>query len=101
MTVIETTSLGKRYGRFWALRDCTFAIPEGHLAALVGPNGAGKTTLLHLSVPAPALPATAGHGERQWPRPVRLDAGLLVHRARRPAGQPVHSRPDLPRPRPA
>lgn len=50
VNVIETTSLGKRYGRFWALRECTFAIPEGHLAALVGPNGAGKTTLLHLSV---------------------------------------------------
>jgi ABC-type sugar transport system ATPase subunit len=50
MNVIETTSLGKRYGRSWALRECTFAIPEGHLAALVGPNGAGKTTLLHLLV---------------------------------------------------
>jgi len=39
MDVIETTSLGKRYGRFWALHGCTFAIPEGHIAALVGPNG--------------------------------------------------------------
>lgn len=48
MNIIETAGLGKNYGRTWALRDCTFAIPEGHLAALVGPNGAGKTTLLHL-----------------------------------------------------
>ena len=48
--VIETSGLGRRYGRFWALRECTFSVPEGHLAALVGPNGAGKTTLLHLLV---------------------------------------------------
>jgi ABC-2 type transport system ATP-binding protein len=50
VNIIETAGLGKNYGRTWALRDCTFAIPEGHLAALVGPNGAGKTTLLHLLV---------------------------------------------------
>jgi ABC-2 type transport system ATP-binding protein len=48
--VIETSGLGKRYGTTWALRDCTLAIPPGHVAALVGPNGAGKTTLLNLAV---------------------------------------------------
>ena len=50
MNVVETSGLGKRYGGTWALRDCAFAIPEGHLTALVGPNGAGKTTLLHILV---------------------------------------------------
>ena len=45
---LETTGLGKRYGRQWALRDCTLSLPVGRVAALVGPNGAGKTTLLHL-----------------------------------------------------
>ena len=49
-SVIETQGLGKRYGRRWALRDCTLAIPEGKVVGLVGPNGAGKTTLLHLAV---------------------------------------------------
>ena len=48
--VLETNALGKRYGRRWALRDCTLAIPEGKVVGLVGPNGAGKTTLLHLAV---------------------------------------------------
>jgi ABC-2 type transport system ATP-binding protein len=50
MNVIESSGLGKRYGSTWALSDCSLAIPEGHVAALVGPNGAGKTTLLNLTV---------------------------------------------------
>jgi ABC-2 type transport system ATP-binding protein len=50
MNIIETHGLGKRYGSTWALRECTLAIPAGHVAALVGPNGAGKTTLLNLAV---------------------------------------------------
>ncbi|HEU4426820.1 MAG TPA: ABC transporter ATP-binding protein [Pilimelia sp.] len=47
---LETNGLGKRYGREWALRDCSLRLPAGRVAALVGPNGAGKTTLLHLAV---------------------------------------------------
>ena len=50
MNVIESNRLGKRYGNTWALRDCTLAIPQGHVVALVGPNGAGKSTLLNLTV---------------------------------------------------
>jgi ABC-2 type transport system ATP-binding protein len=50
MNIIESAGLGKRYGRTWALRDCTLAIPGGHVVALVGPNGAGKTTLLSMAV---------------------------------------------------
>jgi ABC-2 type transport system ATP-binding protein len=48
--VIQAQGLGKRYGRRWALTDCTLDIPAGRVVGLVGPNGAGKTTLLHLTV---------------------------------------------------
>jgi ABC-2 type transport system ATP-binding protein len=48
--VIEARGLGKRYGRRWALADCTLEMPPGQVVGLVGPNGAGKTTLLHLAV---------------------------------------------------
>ena len=71
MNIIEASGLGKRYGGTWALRECSLAIPAGHVAALVGPNGAGKTTLLNLAVGL-AAPSAGG---------VRVLGGL-------PAGSP-------------
>ena len=47
---ISAVGLGKRYGRQWALRECTLDVPVGSVSALVGPNGAGKTTLLQLAM---------------------------------------------------
>ena len=67
--VIEARGLGKRYGRRWALSECTLAIPEGMVVGLVGPNGAGKTTLLHLSVGL--LAPTAGSIEVLGGRPAQ------------------------------
>jgi ABC-2 type transport system ATP-binding protein len=48
-TALEASSLGRRYGGTWALRDCSLSLPTARVIALVGPNGAGKTTLLHLA----------------------------------------------------
>ncbi|MEV4800315.1 ABC transporter ATP-binding protein [Nonomuraea sp. NPDC049421] len=48
-SVMQAQGLGRRYGRRWALRECTLDIPAGHVAGLVGPNGAGKSTLLKLA----------------------------------------------------
>jgi ABC-2 type transport system ATP-binding protein len=80
MNVIETTDLSKRYGRTWALRECTLAVPAGHVAALVGPNGAGKSTLLNLAVGLSA--ASAGSvtvlGGRPAGSPAALDGIAFV-----------------------
>jgi ABC-2 type transport system ATP-binding protein len=45
--VVVAEGLTKRYKRTLALDQCSFAIPEHSIVALVGPNGAGKSTLLH------------------------------------------------------
>jgi ABC-2 type transport system ATP-binding protein len=50
VAALRADRLGRRYGRVWALRDCTFEVPAGSVVGLVGPNGAGKTTLLSLTV---------------------------------------------------
>jgi len=48
--VLRATGLGKKYGREWALSECTFDVPAGRVVGLVGPNGAGKSTFLNLAV---------------------------------------------------
>jgi ABC-2 type transport system ATP-binding protein len=80
MNVIETSGLGKRYGSTWALRECTLAIPAGHVAALVGPNGAGKTTLLNLAVglAEPSAGAVTVLGDLPPGSPAALDGIAFV-----------------------
>src|ERR1700722_2394036 len=74
MNVIETNGLGKRYGGTWALHECTLAVPDGCVAALVGPNGAGKSTLLNLAVGLSA--PSAGEGTVLGGRPAGSPAAL-------------------------
>ena len=80
MNVIETSGLGKRYGGTWVLRECTLAIPDGRVAALVGPNGAGKSTLLNLAVglSAPSAGEVTVLGGRPAGSPAALDGIAYV-----------------------
>ncbi len=73
-TVIRASGLGKRYGRRWALADCTLAVPAGRVTGLVGPNGAGKTTLLQLvaGLLAPTSGTISVLGERPAETPAQL-----------------------------
>ena len=78
--VVETSGLGKRYRRHWALTDCTLSIPAGHVVGLVGPNGAGKTTLLNLAVglTAPSAGGVTVLGGRAAGSPAALDGIAFV-----------------------
>ncbi len=72
--MLETVGLGRRYGRRWALSDCTLSVPAGKVVGLVGPNGAGKTTLLHLAVGLlrPSAGTIAVLGDRPCSGPAAL-----------------------------
>ena len=80
MNVVEAAGLGKRYGSTWALRECSLAVPAGHVAALVGPNGAGKTTLLNLAagLAAPSAGGVTVLGGRPPGSPAALDGIAFV-----------------------
>jgi ABC-2 type transport system ATP-binding protein len=79
---LEAAQLRRRYGRRWALRDCSFTLPAGRVAALVGPNGAGKTTLLHLAVgllaPSGGDVRVFGDAPRERPRSVLPRIGFVA-----------------------
>jgi ABC-2 type transport system ATP-binding protein len=80
VNVIETSGLGKRYGKSWALRDCTLTVPAGHLAALVGPNGAGKSTLMNMTagLTIPTAGTTAVLGGQPAGSPAALNGVAFV-----------------------
>nr|MDK2850775.1 type transport system ATP-binding protein [Candidatus Cloacimonadota bacterium] len=42
----EIVNLSKNYGKFRALDDVTFSLPQGRIIGLLGKNGAGKSTLM-------------------------------------------------------
>jgi ABC-2 type transport system ATP-binding protein len=46
--MIEAKGLSKFYGPFVAIKDISFAIPEGQIVAFLGPNGAGKSTTMKI-----------------------------------------------------
>ena len=48
MAIIETLSLGQKYGRQYTLKNINLRVDAGDVFALIGPTGAGKTTLLRL-----------------------------------------------------
>jgi ABC-2 type transport system ATP-binding protein len=79
---VETHGLGCRYGRLWALRECSLSVPAGSVTALVGPNGAGKSTLLHLLVglraPSAGEARVLGWSPRECPLLVLPRVGFVA-----------------------
>src|SRR5882724_10161912 len=64
-TMIQAENLSKVYGSFHALKDVSFSVPRGQVAAFLGPNGAGKTTTMKILTgflsPTSGVARIAGH----------------------------------------
>jgi ABC-2 type transport system ATP-binding protein len=50
MTEIEVRGLTKTFGAVTAVRDLSFAAPDGKITGFLGPNGSGKTTTLRVAL---------------------------------------------------
>ena len=77
--LLETKTLGKRYGAQWALDRVNVHVPAGAVYGLVGPNGAGKSTLLKIITGM----MKASEGEvlfdgAPWTRACIRDMGALI-----------------------
>ncbi|HUQ90551.1 MAG TPA: ABC transporter ATP-binding protein [Bryobacteraceae bacterium] len=46
--MIEAIGLTKIYGKFAAIQDVSFSVPQGQVCAFLGPNGAGKSTTMKI-----------------------------------------------------
>ncbi len=56
--LLELSNVSAGYGKFRAVFDVSFAVPEGQAVALLGPNGAGKSTLARVCTGL--IPTTSG-----------------------------------------
>jgi neutral amino acid transport system ATP-binding protein len=78
--LLAVEGLTKRFGGVAAVADCSFAVEEGSVTALIGPNGSGKTTAFNLItgyLPADAGSVTFAGRIVRRPDPTRLArAGL-------------------------
>ncbi|UCI21747.1 ABC transporter ATP-binding protein [Mesorhizobium sp. B2-1-8] len=80
-TVIEATSLVKRYGRIAAVDGIDLGVGRGEVFGLLGPNGSGKTTtillLLGLTEPTSGTIRVLGLDPLRQPLAVKRRVGYL------------------------
>src|SRR5512135_822213 len=83
--VLETKSLGKRFGDRWAVDDLNLIVRRGDVFGFLGPNGAGKSTtirmILSLIRPSRGAGMLFGRGLRGHRGEVLQRVGGLVEAA--------------------
>jgi ABC-2 type transport system ATP-binding protein len=82
--VLQTFSLGKCYGKRWAVRELDLTVHRGEIFGFLGPNGAGKSTtirmILSLIRPTTGRVELFGKSLRENRREVLSRVGGLVER---------------------
>lgn len=76
--LLSVDGLTKRFGGITAVNDCSFAVEENTITALIGPNGSGKTTVFNLVTGY--LGADAGRVEFAGRTVTGMDPGRLYRR---------------------
>ena len=81
MTIIETRSLTKTFGKIQAVRGIDLKIEKGEIFGLLGPNGAGKTTTIGMLCtiirPTSGQGILAGFDIAKHPTQVRRKVGIV------------------------
>lgn len=81
MSVVETKSLSKSFGKITAVDDISFSVKEGEIFGFLGPNGAGKSTtmmiLTTLLKPTSGMALVAGYDVRGEANKVRSNIGYV------------------------
>jgi heme exporter protein A len=80
---VETSGLGRRFGRRWALAEVTLRVQRGVRVMVTGRNGSGKSTLLRVLAtalrPDRGSARVAGHDVAREREAVRHHVALLGH----------------------
>ena len=74
MTILQTTNLTKKFGKFTALNGVNMEVNSGEVYGFIGPNGAGKSTTIRVLLGI--LKATEGEakifGQDAWKEAVEI-----------------------------
>ncbi|MGW0501581.1 ABC transporter ATP-binding protein [Micromonospora sp. NPDC003241] len=88
MSVIEVTSLHKRYGETVAVADVSFTVADGEIFGVLGPNGAGKSTTVEcvagLRVPDGGGVSVLGLDPRRDGARLRQQVGVQLQESQLP-----------------
>ena len=78
---VETHDLSRHFGKFVAVNQVNFHIPQGEIFGLLGPNGAGKTTTIRmlcgLLVPSSGGASVLGFDVAHKPEEIKKRIGYM------------------------